>query len=191
MNIVPLYMLAQTAKWMPVLVPEAGLIIGAAEPSGDWRANALLAKNGWQLGLGGGMDYYRYRSVPVYLQARRQFGKTKMKPFAFASGGLNVDALTESEKASSDPIITLAIWRENLPANAAHHYDPGWYAEAGAGYAFLNKKQHGLMLSASWVQKTTKEWYETTTWAGYVSQPSQESTMHYFNRLVFRVAWQF
>ena len=43
------------------------------------------------------------------------------------------------------------------PDNTPLYYDMGIYAEAGAGYAFLNKKGSGLLLSLSYTQKRIKE----------------------------------
>lgn len=66
MNLLPFYILAQTQKWKPAIIAEAGLLAGSYGPSGDLRARVGMQKNGWQIGVGSGVDFYRYQTVPVF-----------------------------------------------------------------------------------------------------------------------------
>ena len=58
-------------KWKLRAMPELGLQIGSISPSGDTRLNLLAEKKSWMLGIGGGVDFYRFQTFPIYLNARR------------------------------------------------------------------------------------------------------------------------
>ena len=49
--------------------------------------NGLAFKN-WYSGIGFGADYYHYKSYPLFIDARRYFGKND-KGFAYADLGYN------------------------------------------------------------------------------------------------------
>lgn len=188
MNLLPLYIFAQS-KWKPGALPEVGIMAGSYEPSGDARATFLLAKNSWSVGLGAGIDWYRFRSVPVYAQGRKTFGQKKNKPFVLASGGVN---LPTKEPVQEAPIFWPGIRLIDSWAPPVKTAEPGWYAEAGAGYGFFNKKQRGLTLSLNWVYKSRTEWYETDAPAIANSNSKDRTTTTYLmNRLAFRLGWKF
>lgn len=188
MNLLPFCIFAQ-AKWRPGAAPELGFLAGAAEPSGDARATFLLSKDSWSAGVGAGMDFYRFRSVPIFLQGRKSFGKRKSKPFALASAGINLPAV----KAEDGEVGIWnrqwdMIWWNPVPTD----YDPGWYAELGAGYGFFNRKQRGLTLSLNWVYKSISEWYETDAPAiANSNQKDRTTTTYFLNRMALRVGWKF
>jgi hypothetical protein len=184
LNLLPFYIFAQQ-KWKPGFVAEAGFLAGSYEPSADLRAQFFINKNGWQLGAGSGLDYYRFRSVPVYAQGRKYFGTKKSKPFVLASAGANIPALTDLEKSNASGSI---MWWNNPPSS----YSAGFYAEAGGGYAFLNTKGRGISLSLSYVMKSMTESYTTSYWLGFAeSRVSEEKIVYYMNRLAFRVGYKF
>lgn len=185
LNILPLYIFAQQ-KWKPGFVAEAGLVAGSYEPSADLRAQFLMAKKGWQVGAGGGVDYYRFRSVPVYAHGRKYFGTHKSKPFAMLSAGVNIATPTEDEK--NNQFGRGGIWWNQVPAS----YSGGFYGEAGGGYSFLNKKGRGVSLSLSYVFKSMTETYTTSYWLGFSeSVPTQEKNTYYMNRFACRVGYKF
>ena len=188
LNLIPFYILAQQV-WKPGAVPELGFLAGAYEPSGDARANLLLSKKDWSVGLGTGIDWYRFRSVPVYLQGRKSFGARKSKPFALASGGVNLPMV--NEEAGQVGIWTgrwdMIGW---TPIPTA--FNPGWYAELGAGYGFFNRKQRGFTLSLNWVFKSMSEWYETDAPALAETGGKDRTTTTYFmSRMALRIGWKF
>ena len=193
MNLLPLYIFAQQ-KWKPGGVAEVGLLMGSFSVDVDWRGQFLLSKNGWSAGVGAGIDYYLFRTVPVYLQGRKWIGQRKNKPFVLASAGINFAALYPSQHGGSrwgDVIMPgpgpFPGWWTPIP----YHYENGVYAEAGGGYSFLGKKQHGLTLSLSWVHKSITEWYETDAPINInPGQKDRTTNLYQLNRLVFRVGFK-
>ena len=149
----------------------------------------MMAKNGWAVGMGSGIDYYRFRTVPLYIQGRKWIGQRKNKPFVLASAGLNLLALYPSQKTPN----SWWAWPGPDPwvNTQTRYFNGGYYAEVGGGFAFLNKKQRGLTLSLSWVRKTLKEWYETDAPPNISPGMKDRTTTQYLlNRTVIRVGWK-
>ena len=97
----------------------------------------LQSINGFQkgnlfAGVGIGLDYYLYRTVPLFADFRYQFGKTKNKFFAYADGGVNFDWVEEDYY--DGPIF---IWEGS--SNSSEFHD-GAYTDLGLGYIVGTKK---------------------------------------------------
>ena len=169
-------------KWKLRAMPELGLQIGSISPSGDTRLNLLAEKKSWMLGIGGGVDFYRFESYPVYVQSRKSFVVGKWKPFAYTSVGYNI----MGEKTRSTEWIS--VWG----VASTYKYGGGLYAEAGAGLVAKIKKKDRLYFSAGFVQKTVTEQYGSYYWLGIENQlkPVTTTNVYTMNRLVMRVAFK-
>jgi hypothetical protein len=189
MNLVPLYMWAQKKpSWKPIGIAEVGLIGGSYELSGDWRLKAGVQK-GPLLGLGSGVDYYRFTSVPVFAHGQYNFGQRKWKPFAAAAAGVNIDAVEDYQKHQywAPWGITNIFRSSSTPAN----YESGYMAEFGGGYAFYGKKGHGLQVSLHYSFKSIREWYPATAWAGNSESTAyNEESTYLMHRTVLRLAYK-
>jgi hypothetical protein len=173
-------------KWKLGAMPELGLQIGSISPSGDARLNLLAEKKSWMLGLGGGIDFYRFQSYPIYVQARRVFTLGKWKSFAYSSVGYNIIGKVEQFSEWGN------IWGR-LASSTSYKYGGGLYAEAGAGLVARIKKKDRLYFSAGFVQKTVTEKYDSFYWLGIQNQvePVTNTNVYTMNRLVMRVAFKF
>ena len=89
---------AQQNKWKAWGIPELGYISGTNGPSGDIRLQGGMQKNGWNIGLGTGVDYYRFTSFPIYAQGRKFIGKKKGKPFVLTSMGVNLPSVQTKQR---------------------------------------------------------------------------------------------
>ena len=149
-------------------------------------STGLQSINGFQkgnlfAGVGIGLDYYLYRTVPLFADFRYQFGKTKNKFFAYADGGVNFDWVEEDY--SDGPIF---IWDGNI--NSTQFHD-GAYTDLGLGYMVGSKKGGGLILSLGHSYKSLKKTFSYTDWR---SQETITDVYHYnFNRIVLKVGWKF
>ena len=181
---------AQQNHWRGWGLPEIGYISGSYEPSADIRLQGGLQKNGWLVGLGTGVDYYRFTSFPIYVQGRKMIGKRKGKPFILTSMGVNIPSGKNQDQPNQ--LIPIDLVSSFVPASTPNRYDLGIYAEAGAGYAFLNKKGRGLLLSLSYTQKRIKE---TSTNYYYTRQgmggPTDEVNVYIMNRAAVRIGYLF
>jgi hypothetical protein len=199
MNLLPFYILAQPTKaparrWQPGLIAEAGLLAGAQKPGLDARALFSLRRQRLTLAAGGGIDWYRYRSVPLLLQGRYHFGKGHWRPFVQLSAGLNLVAPSEGQRRYSWQPVAPPEGRIGIswPFQAvAHSYQHGYYADAGVGYTLYNKRGRGLALSLAWQRKTLGESWPDWQWAGGQLVQHRQQLRWTLDRVALRVGWQF
>lgn len=175
------------SKWKPWGIAEAGIIAGSYGPSGDLRLQGGLRTHGWLFGLGASYDGYKFQNLPVYAQARKMFGNKKIKPFVMASGGVNYEIQRDNPPSNVVYISVMpGIW-----APPVISYQPGYYADLGAGLAFRTHKKFGYNLSFSYTRKTLNEVSDSRTWSGGVYEPVRNETKYIMNRYAFRIAMQF
>jgi hypothetical protein len=139
-------------------------------------------KKSWFAGVGVGLDYYRLRSIPLFVDLRKEFGKKEDKFFVYADGGINF------------------YWKEDKDAKQFYIDDKfrnGFYAETGFGYKFRLNKKLFLNLSAGYsYKKLTEEgnfypyYYFGTN--STTPPPSSDSKIVYnLNRLVLKASIEF
>lgn len=94
-------------------------------------------------GIGVGLDYYRFRSIPLFVDLRQEFGKGPNTVFVYGDIGYNFDWLTEEDK------------RETLFSTNAD-FRGGTYYDAGIGYKYAFKSTHALLFSLGYAYKQIK-----------------------------------
>lgn len=181
---------AQQNKWKPWVIPELGYLSGTYEVTGDLRLQGGIQKNGWNFGLGTGVDYYHFTSFPIYAQARKMIGKKKGKPFLLTSLGISIPSVETSSKTDFRTMSLFSSFRPVSPE--PYYYDMGFYGEIGAGYAFLNKKGRGLLLSLSFTQKRIEETHVNNNFAIQgMGAPNDEVNVYIMNRAAVRIGYKF
>jgi hypothetical protein len=155
--------------------------------NGDNGVSAgLQSINGFQkgnlyTGVGVGLDYYLYRTVPLFADFRYEFGKAKNKFFAYADGGVNFDWVEENYY--DGPIF---IWEGSTNTTEFHN---GAYTDLGLGYMVGTKKGGGLVLSLGHSYKSLEK---TVSYQDWRIQETITDVYHYnFNRIVLKVGWKF
>ena len=97
-----------------------------------------VASKKWFAGTGFGIDYYRYRSVPVFLDGRRYFGK-KGKGFAYADVGFNLSAKNKPGKEAF--------------YYTSYHFANGLYTDIGIGYRIKFVRKSSFLMSTGYSYK--------------------------------------
>jgi len=149
-------------------------------------STGLQSINGFQkgnlfAGVGIGLDYYLYRTVPLFADLRYEFGKTKNKFFAYADGGINFDWVEEDY--SDGPIF---IWDGSRNSSEFHN---GAYTDIGLGYMVGSKKSGGLVLSIGHSYKSLEK---TVSYLDWRTQETITDVYNYnLNRIVLKVGWKF
>jgi hypothetical protein len=168
------------------MIADAGPVWGGYEVSGDVRLQGGMKMNGWLIGAGASYDPYRFRTLPIYAQGRKMFGRGKSKPFVLGSIGANI--ILEQDQNGTNIITPFsAPWPE-----LNYRYTNGIYAEGGIGWAFRTTKKWGFNFSFSYTHKTNSEKYDARVWAGNNEMETTTSENKYLmNRLAFRVGIQF
>ncbi len=146
---------------------------------------ALQSVNGFKkgplfAGLGLGLDYYLYRTIPVFADLRYEFGKNKNKFFAYTDAGVNASWVRENNyNGILIPEIYMII----------NQYHDGFYMDAGMGYKVKIKKQNSLVLAIGHSQKTLKQ---ISSYFDGMSNSRVIDVYHYkLNRIVLKAGWEF
>ena len=118
-----------------------------------------------------------FRTVPVFLQLRQEFGKGKKHFLIYADGGYNIDWLTDKTKEIG--------WQREIV------YKGGWYYDFGIGYRIVFK-ENALVLTTGQTYKEVRknEIYKNCMLGG----PCLDETDRYLytmSRISVRVAFQF
>ena len=141
--------------------------------------------NKWFAGVGVGLDFYRYRSVPVFVDVKRYFNiHNKNAFFIYGDGGYNIPWVKKEDDQ-------LSIW--NWPSKTEIQYKGGAYMDAGAGYAIHCKRGNALLLSLGYSHKYFREKKTIiyTTVGDEVMRTDIQRFTYNFNRIMIKVGWQF
>jgi hypothetical protein len=135
----------------------------------------------WFTGIGVGLDYYRYRTIPLFLDIRKEFGKKAGKPFIYMDGGINFSWVTDSQK--------------NM-YGIDDHFKNGFYTDLGAGYKISMGKRNALLISLGYSNKKLTESYTSYyfTYIDFFNQTSSNPTTkinYSLNRLSLKLGWSF
>ncbi len=151
----------------------------------------LQSVNGFQkgalfAGLGTAIDYYLYRSVPVFADLRYEFGpkgplqgKKKNKYFVYGDAGINFNWI--QDQFFDDP----SIWN----GNASNSFKNGMYNDIGLGYNIKMKKEGALVLAIGYSQKNLKETETYLDWR--TSELLKRENVYNLRRIMLKVGWQF
>lgn len=149
------------------------------------RGSSFLAQtiNGiryktWFAGVGVGLDFYKTRGIPLFLDIRKYILNKPATPFIYADGGIHYSWPTEKDKEAG--------W------NVTRKFNNGLYYDFGLGYKAPINQKHAFLLSVGY---SVKKIEETNTSIFYCPQcPNQESVERFnytFNRLSIKAGWQF
>jgi hypothetical protein len=134
----------------------------------------------WFGGAGIGIDYYRFRTIPLFFDLRKEFGKNSNKVFVYADLGIGFSWLTDNQK------MTYQI---------DDRYSNGFYSDLGLGYKVAIGKNNGLLISLGYSYKKMTETY-TSVYSYYpftdFTQPDQTERINFsLNRLSIKLGWAF
>ena len=138
--------------------------------------------NGWQYktwftGVGVGLDYYRFRSIPLFLDVRKWFGGKNKCFFIYVDGGHDFIWLRDSD---TDPY---------LPGT----YSTGFYSDLGIGGRVALNSRIALLLSAGYSHRSVEKKVQSYALPCYMNG-SCHFTDHYdyqMNRLSIKAGFEF
>jgi hypothetical protein len=157
-------------------ITQAGAIIGEKD---DFDLslqviNGVSFKN-WFAGIGAGVDDYEYRSIPLFLDVRRNFERKQTNFFVYADGGISFPWAHKEEKQFSNYV-----------------FKRGLYADAGIGYSFKIGKANALMVSGGYSVKKLKKGKTDFYFMNGQTIFEKPNLYYYeFKRILFKVGFQF
>lgn len=167
-------------------VEQIALVNGNDAVSGALQSLNGLSYGNWFAGIGAGLDFYRYRSLPFFLDMRRTFAlKNGNRLFVYADAGYNIPWIKRK-----DPAYNIWGWPNNLEYK--HKYTGGPYMDAGFGYAVRFGRGNALLLSVGYSHKYFSERQTTITrLTENRNQVDIQRFTYSMNRLMIKTGWQF
>jgi hypothetical protein len=135
----------QTAKWRFRSVNLVGLLQGEDRSAFQVQTINGVEKNNLFGGIGVGLDFYKFKSIPVFIDVRKYFGHSRQQLFVYADPGIHFVWEKEKKLGFGD-----SKWK------------PGFYADGGVGYSWRFSGGGGFVMSAGYSYKRVKEVSEST-----------------------------
>ncbi len=160
---------------------EVGILIGKTETALNVRTINGISYKQASLGLGVGYDNYGYKSVPVFVDARKLFGNRKCKFLLYADGGLNF------------PIRSDYFPEKWNNGNTAYKFNTTFYGEAGFGMNQKISKLLSLNITAGYSYKHFSYVEHSQLWyiSPYVYSSGNATYDYYYRRFSVRMGLQF
>jgi len=123
---------AQQTKMKFHSMISAGIAGGESNSAAAYEMVHGFVFSSWFAGLGAGLDNYHFKSVPLFVDARKYFGKERSL-FVYGNIGGNFAAQKQADKQF--------IYYTN------YYFEGGFYADGGIGYRFPLIKKTSLVFS--------------------------------------------
>jgi hypothetical protein len=138
-----------------------------------------LSKGPWFTGIGVGIDYYQYRTIPLFADIRYDFAKKNLtRYFAYGDAGINFQWVEES--FYNDP----SIWNPT-----SNDFKNGMYADIGVGINAGFKNGNAIVLSLGYMRKTMKEMIYHSDWR--TGEPQKDVNSYRFNTIALKLGFKF
>lgn len=153
---------------------QAGLLTGQSESAYEVQTINGIKHKTFSAGMGVGIDNYVFRTVPVFLDVRKDILIRKNSPFVFADAG------------------TQFCWVQNNQKDYSYfnpEYKSKFYFNAGAGYKINLLKNNAIILSAAFSLKRVEE--IENPYCDFVACPEQQPIInkYAFTRLSLKAGW--
>lgn len=102
----------------------------------------------WSTAVGAGIDYYRFRSVPLFIDVKRYVPLRKFQPFIQAGAGVNIAWPTDGQK------IFQKWWSSWWPQTDTLPFRNGFHGKLLLGVVFNPQSRVKIGISAGWNYKT-------------------------------------
>jgi hypothetical protein len=170
--------LAQTSKKInvklkPFVYGHFGVVAGETTPQEQIQLVAGIKRSAWYAGVGVAIDNYHTRSVPVFLDIRRDLSSKPNAAFAYADFGYN------------------CLWlKEKDPSPWEMDREGGLYYDIGLGYKTALSKKISLTFSAGFTQKSFTRKIDAEPWSSRLPHNSYNYD-YTLNRIVLKAGLGF
>ncbi len=152
---------------------EGGILRGSNPANGFVFTTQGIACNQYTFGVGSGIDFYPFRSIPLFVDVKRKFSNKAVAPFVQAAAGIN---FTSSNSKDAKMIYQYAT---------GGHFGNGFFAKVGGGLIFRAQKKLKISLSAGYSYKTSSYKYQPFTGTPWEWQIVPVKDVYHFNRWYF------
>jgi hypothetical protein len=166
--------------WQFHSINNVGLLEGETGSAFQLQTINGVNYKSWFAGIGVGLDFYRLRTIPLFADFRKEFGKGNNKVFVYSDVGINFSWVTDQQKTI------------NVENDKFHN---GFYGDWGLGYKVMVNRKNNLLLSLGYSYKRTVETYDQIYYPTFLPGPmegDQEQKINYsLNRLTIKIGWEF
>ncbi|MEO7801596.1 MAG: hypothetical protein ABIR81_06340 [Ginsengibacter sp.] len=155
-------------------INSGGLIVGAKENSVLFQTINGISLNTFYVGLGIGLDYYNYNTVPLFADVRKTFGNLNAG-FVYGDVGLN---LPHKNKPGVD-----------FGYVTSYDFKKGLYSDVGVGYKTKLIKKSFIVFTIGYSYKSLKGNAENKS-----CPDCQGDVYHYdfgYHRILFKTGMEF
>lgn len=133
---------------------QGGILIGQSDHSALLQTVNGVSRGKYFAGIGVGLDYYFERTVPVFLDLRRDFFAKENTPFLYADAGYQYPWLSDEYIFETD-------------------HKSGLFYEAGIGYKFPVTKSVDFIISGGYSYKQYSKVLNTMPWISIWPAPKE------------------
>ena len=140
-------------------INQVGLLAGSSGAALQLQTINGIKTKSWFTGLGVGVDYYYLRTLPVFIDARRNIFNKPKTPFIYADGGYNIPWKNDG--------------RINFRWDGVIKTEGGFYGELGIGYKTPVLKKLHLLFSAGYSYKHLSQTINAMPWLSIWPPPPE------------------
>jgi hypothetical protein len=155
-------------------INQIGLLAGEYDEAFQLQTVNGFRYHSWMAGVGVGIDGYRYRTIPIFFQLRKEFGLGPNSMFIYNDVGVHYPWLKSDQKKG---------WVES-------DYTHGFYYDGGIGYKVPIKKQWLLFSGGFSLKKMSEVTIANTCPFVGPCYSSKEVYDYSLRRLSFKVGLQ-
>jgi len=170
-----------SGSWRFQSIINVGFLEGQAGSAFQLQTINGAVYKSWFAGIGLGLDYYRFRTIPLFLDIRKEFGSGNNRVFIYADGGISFSWVTDQQKLGYTD----------------DHFSNGFYDDLGLGYKAMVGRKNAVSISLGYSYKKLTESYSTYYYypQGYPPGPMgsdpKEEINYSLNRLSIKMGWMF
>jgi len=143
-NDVTAHHLAAVHDWQFHSINQAGVLVGQAGSAFQMQTINGMQYKSWFTGIGAGLDDYRFRGIPLFIDFRKEFGSSKNYFFIYAGAGIHFIWLTDKQKKDY-----------SVSNYGVHDFSNGLYFDAGIGYKVKFNDKIAIIISPGFSHKKT------------------------------------
>ena len=157
-----------------------GLLEGDAGTSWQLLLINGLQRRSWFAGLGTGLDFYRYRTVPLFFSVTKSIKPTGNGFYVLSDAGINFAWINKEARSRFNDFIS-------------DKFTPSLYWNAGIGYKTpLRIKENALHINLAYSYKHLKETKEVPVFCITAPcPPSIEEYNYQLKRVSIKLGWEF
>lgn len=162
-------------------INQVGLLAGGSTNSLGWQSVNGISFGTFSVGAGVGMDYYHFKTIPLFADVRKNLWDRKQTPFMYLDIGTNLP---------SDRFVSESQWHKST-------YGEGLFYDIGIGYKWTLTGRLGLNLAFGYSQKNINETQKVAYWSwpilGTISEENWNTSYfkYSFRRLGFKAGLSF